>query len=202
MPKSSTSPRNRILQGALVLLERKGPHELSLREVARKAKISPMAPYKHFKHKKDLLAALCEDGFNLLLQDFRLVSRTHLDPVQRFHMLGQAYVEFVLKHPAQSKLMFGGFIDAKEQEEYPCVKAAGDQCFDQLVQAIEYGQHHGVMRKDPVDVMAAVIWSTIHGFSMLWMEKNFESTSGEQTDKMKNQLLDYISFVYTRGLKP
>jgi hypothetical protein len=50
--------------------------------------------------------------------------------------------------------------------------------------------------------MAAIIWSTIHGFSMLWMEKNFEENPGDQTEELKGQLLDMMSHILVNGLKP
>jgi AcrR family transcriptional regulator len=199
--KPKVGTREKILETALVLLEKKGAHDLSLREIARKAKMSTMAPYKHFKDKKDLIAVLCEDGFKQLSEEFKNVERKYLDPAQRFRMMSGAYADFVFKRSALSKLMFGGFIDTKELENYPDVKCAGDDCYDHLLQMIEYGQHHGYLKAGPVDAFAAIIWSTIHGFSMLWMEKNFEHNTGDQTEEMKDQLLDLMIHILVNGLK-
>ena len=199
--KPKVGTREKILETALLLLEKKGAHELSLREIARKAKLSTMAPYKHFKDKKELIAVLCEDGFKHLSEDFKSVERKYLDPAQRFRMMSGAYADFVFKRSALSKLMFGGFIDTKELGNYPEVKCAGDECYDHLIQMIEYGQHHGFLKVGPVDAIAAIIWSTIHGFSMLWMEKNFEENPGDQTEELKGQLLDMMSHILVNGLK-
>lgn len=200
--KPKVGTREKILESALVLLEKKGAHELSLREIARKAKISTMAPYKHFKDKKELIAVICEDGFKHLSEDFKAVERKYLDPAQRFRMMSGAYADFVFNRPALAKLMFGGFIDTKELGNYPGVKCAGDDCYDHLLQMIEYGQHHGFLRAGPVEPIAAIIWSTIHGFSMLWMEKNFEENPGDQTEELKGQLLDLMAHILVNGLKP
>ncbi|MFY7992353.1 MAG: TetR/AcrR family transcriptional regulator [Bacteriovoracaceae bacterium] len=200
--KIKVGTREKILETALVMLEKKGAHDLSLREIARKAKISTMAPYKHFKDKKDLIAVLCEDGFKQLAEEFKNVERKYLDPAQRFRMMSGAYADFVFKKQALAKLMFGGFIDTEELENYPEVKCAGDECYDHLIQMIEYGQHHGYLQKGPVDAIAAIIWSTIHGFSMLWIEKNFEHNAGDQTEELKEQLLDLMSHILVNGLRP
>jgi AcrR family transcriptional regulator len=199
--KIKVGTREKILETALVMLEKKGAHDLSLREIARKAKISTMAPYKHFKDKKDLIAVLCEDGFKQLAEEFKNVERKYLDPAQRFRMMSGAYADFVFNRPALAKLMFGGFIDTKELENYPEVKCAGDECYDHLIQMIEYGQHHGYLQKGRVDAIAAIIWSTIHGFSMLWIEKNFEDNPGDQTEELKEQLLDLMSHILVNGLR-
>lgn len=200
--KPKVGTREKILETALLLLEKKGAHELSLREIARKAKLSTMAPYKHFKDKSDLIAVLGQQGFKDLSEDFKTVERKYLDPAQRFRMMSGAYADFVFNRPALAKLMFGGFIETKDLGKYPDLKCAGDDCYDHLIQMIEYGQHHGFLKAGPVDAMAAIIWSTIHGFSMLWMEKNFEETPGDQTEELKGQLLDIMSHILVNGLKP
>lgn len=200
--KPKVGTREKILETALVLLEKKGAHELSLREIARKAKLSTMAPYKHFKDKNDLIAVLSQEGFKDLSEDFKNVERKYLDPAQRFRMMSGAYADFVFNRPALAKLMFGGFIETKDLGKYPDLKCAGDDCYDHLLQMIEYGQHHGFLKVGPVDAIAAIIWSTIHGFSMLWMEKNFEENPGDQTEELKGQLLDMMSHILVNGLKP
>lgn len=200
--KPKVGTREKILETALLLLEKKGAHELSLREIARKAKLSTMAPYKHFKDKSDLIAVLGQQGFKDLSEDFKTVERKYLDPAQRFRMMSGAYADFVFNRPALAKLMFGGFIETKDLGKYPDLKCAGDDCYDHLIQMIEYGQHHGFLKAGPVDAMAAIIWSTIHGFSMLWMEKNFEENPGDQTEELKGQLLDIMSHILVNGLKP
>lgn len=200
--KKKVSTRDKILEAALLLLNKKGAHELSLREIARKARISPMAPYKHFKDKKDLIAVLCQEGFVQLTNNFKNVERKYLDPAERFRMMTGAYADFVLKNPPLANLMFGGFIDAKEIEQYPDVKCAGDACYDHLLQMIEYGQYHGFLMKGEPDSIAAIIWSAIHGFSMLWIGKNFEHNSGDQTEQIKEQILDLMVQVLVNGLKP
>jgi AcrR family transcriptional regulator len=200
--KPKVGTREKILETALVLLEKKGAHELSLREIARKAKLSTMAPYKHFKDKNDLIAVLGQEGFKDLSEDFKNVERKYLDPAQRFRMMSGAYADFVFNRPALAKLMFGGFIETKDLGNYPDLKCAGDECYDHLLQMIEYGQHHGFLKAGPVDAIAAIIWSTIHGFSMLWMEKNFEENPGDQTEELKGQLLDLMSHILVNGLKP
>src|ERR1700752_269947 len=48
------------------VLELEGPDALSLGACAREAGVSPAAPYHHFKDKGELLAAVAEQGWDLL----------------------------------------------------------------------------------------------------------------------------------------
>ena len=52
-----------LLRAALELLHEGGVEALTLRAVARRAGVSPGAPYHHFADKDALLAAVAEDGF-------------------------------------------------------------------------------------------------------------------------------------------
>lgn len=54
--------RQACLEGARAMLEEDGSGTISLREVARRAGVSPAAPYRHFKDREDLLRALAADA--------------------------------------------------------------------------------------------------------------------------------------------
>jgi AcrR family transcriptional regulator len=52
-----------LLSAALTLISETGPQGFTLREVARWAGVSHNAPYRHFRDKDDLLAAVAAEGF-------------------------------------------------------------------------------------------------------------------------------------------
>src|SRR5258708_13114905 len=52
-----------LLRAAEALIVERGPQGFSLREVARRARVSEAAPYWHFANKEALLAAIAEAGF-------------------------------------------------------------------------------------------------------------------------------------------
>src|SRR5260370_9166412 len=51
-----------LLRAAEALIVERGPQGFSLREVARRARVSEAAPYWHFANKEALLAAIAEAG--------------------------------------------------------------------------------------------------------------------------------------------
>ncbi|HEX5530320.1 MAG TPA: helix-turn-helix domain-containing protein, partial [Methylomirabilota bacterium] len=57
------SLRDNLVDAAVALIARKGPQGFSLREVARRARVSEAAPYWHFTDREALLAAVAERGF-------------------------------------------------------------------------------------------------------------------------------------------
>ncbi|AGZ42237.1 TetR-like C-terminal domain-containing protein [Actinoplanes friuliensis] len=86
-----------LLAAALDLLE--DAETFSLRAVARRAGVSPNAPYRHFEDKEALLAALAADGFDRLADNLEAAA-TVVD-------MAEAYVTFALAHPGLFRLMYG-----------------------------------------------------------------------------------------------
>jgi AcrR family transcriptional regulator len=104
MRKDDARPRK--LQAEALIVER-GPQGFSLREVARRARVSEAAPYWHFANKEALLAAIAEAGFVALAAALEAVRDRIKEPGRRLRELGIAYVRFALAHPVHLRLMFG-----------------------------------------------------------------------------------------------
>ena len=92
--------------GLTILAEGGDPAALSLREVARRAGVSAMAPYRHFPDKSALLAALAASGFERLTVA-QVEADAHEISVEALVGQGTAYVKFACAHPALFRLMFG-----------------------------------------------------------------------------------------------
>lgn len=89
--------RPALLREAAKILEREGGQAISLRDLARRAGVSHMAPYRHFPDREALLAALAEEGFELLARELE---------GKPWREQAVAYVRFALAHPERFRLMF------------------------------------------------------------------------------------------------
>src|SRR5262252_7607274 len=94
--------RAAILRAAAQLLEKQGVEGLSLREAARRARVSHYAPYRHFPSKEALLAALAARGFERFQEELAGAERAG-----GFRGRGEAYIRFALANPQLFRLMFG-----------------------------------------------------------------------------------------------
>jgi len=97
--------REAILGRAMVKIETDGLATLSLRDLARECGVSPSAPQKHFATKQDLLTALAVRGYDELAETLNDVK---IDgPVDKaLTKFGQAYMAYVVEHPALLQLMY------------------------------------------------------------------------------------------------
>ncbi len=98
--------RRELLTQAAALLEEVGSEALSIRELARRAGVSPRAPYQHFEDKEALLSALAVDGFTAFGE--ALAGAEAIAPSGReIEEQAVAYVRFAVAAPGRFRLMFG-----------------------------------------------------------------------------------------------
>ena len=154
-----------LLTAAAALIAERGPQGFSLREVARRARVSEAAPYWHFSSKEALLAAVAEQGFMELARVMADVHTRVKDPRQHFQEMGIAYVRFALTHPSHLRIMFGPEI--RDKTAHPSLHTASERAFELLVSTIVEGQRAGRIRRgDPMD-LAVSAWALVHGLSAL-----------------------------------
>lgn len=189
--KEKESTRDALIAAALERVRRFGATNFSLREVARDAGLSSMAPYRHFKSKEDLVAAISEVGHVRLCQVFQEIERHVLDPAERFRAMGHGYVNFAKENPELYKFMFGSSMP--NPKEYQSLDRACDECFGYLERAIAYCQHHGFMKNKPIDAFAMLVWSTVHGFSMLLIEGVLENAMDDFSEKTLDEMNNYFT---------
>ena len=113
--------KDRIFSAAKVVVDREGIANLTIRKVAARAGVSPMALYRHFADKDALLSALVEDG--LAAWEMVVRSLNSQDPMEWLVELGEAFMEFALKQPHRFDAAF--FLPAPNARQYPGDFAAG-----------------------------------------------------------------------------
>ena len=166
------------LKGALIevgvsLLANEGVEGFSLRKVAKSASVSHTAPYRHFADKDALLAAIAQQGFVMLYDSIERA--THQVPVASFEQLYQgteAYMLFGLEHAAHFNVMFGSV----SHIPYPDLAEAAGDAFQQLIRLIEACQSEGLLRDGSSREFAFVVWSLVHGVTVLLIGEKISDT--------------------------
>jgi AcrR family transcriptional regulator len=182
---SDESPRSRLLEAAMHLLSDGGPEALQARRIAAETGASTMAVYTHFGGMRELIRALAREGFVRFGQRLGQAPRSD-DPVADLFMLGLAYRDHALENPQLYRLMFGVTPpDALGRRGGELTVSAlssdlpeGGAAFAQLVEAVERTISAGRIRPTDPGMVAAQIWSTIHGYVLLEIAGFFDDGLG------------------------
>jgi AcrR family transcriptional regulator len=160
-----------VLGAALEILSDEGPDGLTVRAIAKKAKVAPMTIYNHFNGKNGLLEIIWSDGFSTLQA---LLSIDSGDPSRDLFASALAYRAFALEHPAHYTVMFvhhfEGFV--------PSIAATqiARQTFQVLIDHIQRCQSVGLFDGYSATNAAQMIWAACHGYVSLEMTSvNFSS---------------------------
>jgi AcrR family transcriptional regulator len=150
--------RTRLCDVAEKLFAAHGPDAVTMREMADALAVSSMTPYRYFKDKDAILAAVRTRAFNQFAAAMEAARQTAKA------RSGNAYVEFALAHPAAYRLMFD--VSQPTFADYPELVAAMGRARLTMGEGLRELAAAGRFKGD-VELAAYVFWSTMHGAVML-----------------------------------
>jgi AcrR family transcriptional regulator len=153
-----------LMKASLDLIRKAGPSGFTLREVARRAGVSHNAPYRHFRDKEELMAALAAEGFDRLTAAMTHAAKSATGALERFRMSGRGYVEFALRYPQHFAVMFEV---PCQLDFYPQTHAAAERALGTLVRHVEVCQAEQVLPPGDPKPFALLAWSMVHGVAKL-----------------------------------
>lgn len=159
--------RAALLETAVQMLER--GENFSMRAVARRAGVSPTAPYRHFADRGALESAVAVEGFRDLkaaLMEGRDLPSSEFDLAE----FAVAYVAFALRRPAVFRLMFGNACDDTNDQRVKAAAALHELLTSAMV---------NVFPGADAPTLAMALWSLAHGLAFLHLDGKFAATSAE-----------------------
>ena len=105
MRRKSREKRLKLLKAALEVVCEEGLSGLSMRRLAARVGMTPMATYRHFRDKEALVAALVELGFERWSEYLDRTRRAR-SPLVRMKRVLEQYVDFSIEQPRLFDLMF------------------------------------------------------------------------------------------------
>ena len=162
--------RSALVEAGLAILAEGGDAgALSLREAARRAGVSAMAPYRHFADKDALLAAIATVGFERLAAAQRAAEVDAASSAAALRGQGMAYVAFACANPALFRLMFG----AGAPQKHGALAEAGKASFDLLAARVAE-----IPSLTPRPDRALAHWSLVHGLAMRAVDGQLDPFDG------------------------
>lgn len=188
--------RDALVVAAAELIEEQASIDFTMVEVARRAGVSSAAPYRHFKDRNALLAAVCQVAFMALSESTRQIAASvDTGTEEGIIAIGKGYVDFVTGHRQFYDLMWGDlglraieFVDDKIRNSW----------LDVLVDAVT----QWCIRNSPGDhdaiELVVKLWATAHGLACLSMNHTLSNflSSGDVHD-----LLGSATRTFLEGLR-
>ena len=99
--------RRVLIDAALQLVGEGGAEAVSVREAARRAGVSPGAPFRHFPSREALMSAVAEEAQRRFRAeiDLALAEAPAGDPLARFRRLGLAYMRWAMRNPTHFEII-------------------------------------------------------------------------------------------------
>jgi AcrR family transcriptional regulator len=157
--------RETLIDAAERLFAQRGLDAVTLRQLAAEIGVSPMTPYRYFKDKTDILAAVRARAFTRHADALEAAFAAHGgDAIAASGAVGAAYVDFAFDHPEAYKLMFD--ISQPDEADYPELMAAAERSRRTMTRHLESLAAAGVFKGDP-GLVGHMYWAALHGPIML-----------------------------------
>jgi AcrR family transcriptional regulator len=156
--------RRKLLDCAIDELEKVGVEAFSLRSVSSAAGVTPMAVYRHFPNKQELLEAAGRESFEEWRR--RVESIRPTDPLEWMLQAGKLYLQFALDEPARFDACF--VLRTGVERRYPRDFRAGKSpVVSMMVARVEAAQAAGAFAAGDSLEIAMLFWCQLHGLAML-----------------------------------
>lgn len=157
--------RARLCAVAQKRFAKDGVEGVSMRQLADALGCSPMTPYRYFRNKEEILAAVraaAFDRFATALED--AAAKTRGDLRAGGQAMGEAYIRFALSDPDAYRLMFD--LSQPHPDRYPELVRASARARQMMSAALEALVKAGIFVGDP-QLLGYVFWATMHGLVVL-----------------------------------
>ena len=160
--------RRQLVVASGRLIDHRGADAFKLADAAALAGVSAAAPYRHFRDRQALLAAVADDGFERLSARAETAVAVHVGgSIEAVCAIGEAYIAFARDNPNVFRLMFS---PAHDEGAGSGPSEAGASAYEVLVRQVAL---HLAMAPDspPVLGTALSLWMYVHGFASLLIDE-------------------------------
>lgn len=184
-----------LIEGALRLIESKGPQGFTLSEAAKAAGVTPAAVYRHFEGREDLIAEAAREGYEMFADLMEhAYAKGQPSALAAFEATGRAYLAFARKYPGHYMAMFESGVSVNRSPELARAAARATAILEKA--AADLSQHIPEDKRPPAAMFSAHIWAMSHGVVELYTR----GAPGARTPFPAEDLLESGIGIYLRGL--
>lgn len=156
--------RQRICDAAARQYMRHGYAGVTMRELARVLEVSPMTPYRYYRDRDEILAAVRAAAFARFADALERAFGVKGDALRRSRAIGHAYLKFALDEPAAYRLMFD--LTQPDETQYPELAAQSARARGLLARQVDDLLKAGIVRGRR-EALQHTLWAAVHGVIVL-----------------------------------
>jgi AcrR family transcriptional regulator len=157
-----------LISATIEIIEERGVEQVSVREAARRAGVSPGAPFRHFATKMALMTAVAEQAMDRLKAsvDTALIATRDEKPLLRLEALGSAYLQWALRNPTHFQIISSrSLIDIASSDR---IRRANEEIRSVMIRLLAEAQHDGSLAPD-LDIDHLVLVTRAFGYGLARM---------------------------------
>jgi len=168
----SVATRSAIAAATMELLCTMDYEKVTIREIARKAKVTPSNIYKHFANKEELVAVLFDEVVEDMLNGLNMCVEGQDDTRTRIRKMTGFYMEYYEDNPHIAMLMYARNILRNWVESEGSFQRAR-RFGTVFIRVLEEGKKRGDVRQDVnIRVMNWVFHGGIRHMVLSWLYRN------------------------------
>ena len=174
--------REALIEAAERMIEEEGPETVTVREAARRAGVSPGAPFRHFASRTALMTGVAERAMRRFHDEIARAEAA-VDPSDagaRYAALGRAYLRWATRHPAQFRVLATrSLIDFDGSESLPSDNDAIRKLMQDIVAD---GQKRGQIREADPATLELAAKALSYGLARMYVDGHFPQWGVQQRE--------------------
>jgi AcrR family transcriptional regulator len=184
--------RRVLIDAAMELVGEGGADAVSVRETARRAGVSPGAPFRHFASRDALMAEVAEEAQRRFRAeiDAALAKTPAADPLARFRALGLAYIRWAIRNPTHFEI-----ISSRrhfDHDNSPAVSRDNAEVISLTERILAEAHAKGQLGSSNVKDVLIAGRSLVYGFARMSIDGHFPrwDVSEAEVDRTAEAILD------------
>ncbi len=165
----------RLIAAAAALLDSGGESAVTLRAVGSAVGVSHNAPYKHFKDRSAILAAVAIEDFTALTDAFSRISLSTSRPLTKLKRALKAFTTYGDKYPARYRLLFSNPDIAAQGGD---LEKAAFQTFAHFAAIVQECQSSKELPDISNTALTGLLFAAVHGLIDLQSGGRMRSEKG------------------------
>jgi AcrR family transcriptional regulator len=184
--------REALIAEGLALAAEGGLDAVSIRQVARRAGVSPAAPFRHFPDKVALMTAVAEEAMARFRAEIAaaLARETSDDPIRRIRAIGKAFLDWARRNPTHFEI-----ISSRRAIDFAgsaSLGASNAQIQAQMADLLEEAARRGLLRVDDPALIQITGRALVYGLARMLIDGQFPSwgVTDDEAERVMERSLD------------